>query len=124
MGNNFQIITVGAVSECPDLAYLSAAEQVLGELIVDYGADVLHLAQDVSGTVCAVYEVPFRGGKLRTYRAYEFTIDGDSLVYQYGYSTTERGCYMGKRYDVPTLWGNYHAEVFTSSDTPPYQPNS
>ena len=124
MPNNLQIITVGAVSECPETAYLLAAESVLGELVVNYGADVLHIAQDIGGTVCAVYEVPFNGSKLRTYRAYEFTIDGGALVYQYGYSTTERGCYMGKRYDVPALWGNYHAEVFNSSTTEPYQPKS
>jgi len=72
--------------------------------------NVLHAKQADGDTVVAlVFEV----GRVRYYRAMEYTQDGAELTQAYGYETTDRACYMGQRYDIPGLWGAYRDEIFT-----------
>lgn len=65
-------------------------------------------AVEVNGTVALVEQ---RGDE-RWYHAREFTRDGRRMEECGGYSTKNRYWYMGERYRIPDLWGEYFTEVF------------
>jgi hypothetical protein len=86
--------------------------------------EVLHARADNAGLVTVVY-INSKGET--RYRAMEYIIDcdpadidpddnEDDLPWskQYGYECGKELYYMGGRYNIPRMWGEYHSHIFTA----------
>lgn len=75
--------------------------------------EILHIANDMDGFVCAVYETD----GVRHYQAFVFRNDAETsdpveIIYDGGYETTEKHWYMGANFRSRALWGDYFDEVY------------